>query len=120
MRRPRYHHSIASIPNVNPSSTAEAGSGDENRRAGRDDAVGDLDLDHAGADGQKRVGVGQHVDVSAQFVLSLAWIVLGESLTVGRGIGFVLVLAGSVLATRVGRVADASSGPVLEPAANER
>jgi drug/metabolite transporter (DMT)-like permease len=68
--------------------------------------------------GPARATVITYVNPAVAAVLGVA--VLGESLTVGMGIGFVLVLAGSVLATRVGRVADASSGPVLEPAANER
>jgi len=52
--------------------------------------------------------------VNPAVAAALGVVVLGEDLTVGMGIGFVLVLAGSVLATRPGRSRDLPRGPVLE------
>ena len=52
--------------------------------------------------------------VNPAVAAALGVVVLGEDLTVGMGIGFVLVLAGSVLATRPGRSRDVPRGPVLE------
>jgi drug/metabolite transporter (DMT)-like permease len=68
--------------------------------------------------GPARATVITYVNPAVAAVLGVA--VLGEKLTVGMGIGFVLVLAGSVLATRPGRAREVSSRPVLEPAPNER
>ena len=55
-----------------------------------------------------------YVNPAVAAVLGVA--VLGEDFTLGMGIGFVLVLAGSVLATRRGRVRDATREPALEAA----
>jgi drug/metabolite transporter (DMT)-like permease len=68
--------------------------------------------------GPARATVITYVNPAVAAVLGVA--VLGEKLTVGMGIGFVLVLAGSVLATRPGQAPDVSPHPVLEPAPNER
>lgn len=50
----------------------------------------------------------------------LGVLLLGEDLTVGMGIGFVLVLIGSVLATRPGGTRDRLRPPALEPSATSR
>lgn len=42
--------------------------------------------------------------------------ILGEQFTVGMGVGFVLVLAGSVLATRRSMPVTPTSAPALAPA----
>jgi drug/metabolite transporter (DMT)-like permease len=42
--------------------------------------------------------------------------ILGEELTAGMGVGFVLVLAGSVLATRPSAVRVTPAAPALDPA----
>lgn len=52
--------------------------------------------------------------VNPAVAAALGVLVLGEDFTVGMGVGFVLVLAGSVLATRPGRPRDVPRGPVLE------
>src|ERR671915_143294 len=49
----------------------------------------------------------------------LGVVVLSEELTLGMGVGFVLVLAGSVLATRPVAPRAASRQPTLEPAATD-
>jgi drug/metabolite transporter (DMT)-like permease len=68
--------------------------------------------------GPARATVITYVNPAVAAVLGVA--VLGEAFTVGMAIGFVLVLAGSVLATRAGTASDAQSRPLLEPAPNER
>lgn len=68
--------------------------------------------------GPVRATVITYVNPAVAAVLGV--LVLDEHFTVGMGIGFVLVLAGSVLATRPGRAPDGSSSAVLEPAAAER
>ena len=68
--------------------------------------------------GPARATVITYVNPAVAAVLGIA--VLGEAFTVGMGVGFVLVLAGSVLATRLGAARAASSRPLLEPAPNER
>jgi drug/metabolite transporter (DMT)-like permease len=67
--------------------------------------------------GPVRATVITYVNPAVAAVLGVA--VLGEQLTLGMGVGFVLVLAGSVLATRPGRARGASHRPVLEPAPTE-
>jgi drug/metabolite transporter (DMT)-like permease len=68
--------------------------------------------------GAVRATVITYVNPAVAAVLGVA--VLGEAFTPGMGVGFVLVLAGSVLATRPGRARDVSHGPVLEPAPTDR
>ena len=67
--------------------------------------------------GPARATVITYVNPAVAAVLGVA--VLGETFTVGMGIGFVLVLAGSVLATRPALGREAAS-PVLEAAPSER
>ena len=67
--------------------------------------------------GPARATVITYVNPAVAAVLGVA--VLGETFTVGMGIGFVLVLAGSVLATRPALGRDEAS-PALEPAPSER
>jgi drug/metabolite transporter (DMT)-like permease len=64
--------------------------------------------------GPVRATVITYVNPAVAAVLGVA--VLGERLTLGMGVGFVLVLAGSVLATRPGRAREVTPRPVLEPA----
>ena len=64
--------------------------------------------------GPVRATVITYVNPAVAAVLGVA--VLGEKLTLGMGVGFVLVLAGSVLATRPGRTRAVPPRPVLEPA----
>ena len=64
--------------------------------------------------GPVRATVITYVNPAVAAVLGVA--ILGEDFTVGMGIGFVLVLAGSVLATRPAMRATPTSAPVLEPA----
>ena len=68
--------------------------------------------------GPARATVITYVNPAVAAVLGVA--VLGEELTVGMGVGFVLVLAGSVLATRPARAHEAAQPQVLEPAPTER
>ena len=68
--------------------------------------------------GPARATVITYVNPAVAAVLGVA--ILGERFTVGMGVGFVLVLAGSVLATRPAHARDATSQAVLEPAPNER
>ena len=67
--------------------------------------------------GPARATVITYVNPAVAAVLGIA--VLGEAFTVGMGVGFVLVLAGSVLATRPAHGRDAAA-PVLEAAPSER
>jgi drug/metabolite transporter (DMT)-like permease len=64
--------------------------------------------------GPVRATVITYVNPAVAAVLGVA--VLDEDFTVGMAVGFVLVLAGSVLATRPGRVRRVTGQPVLEPA----
>jgi drug/metabolite transporter (DMT)-like permease len=64
--------------------------------------------------GPVRATVITYVNPAVAAVLGVA--VLGEKLTLGMGVGFVLVLAGSVLATRPGRAREVPQRAVLEPA----
>ena len=68
--------------------------------------------------GPVRATVITYVNPAVAAVLGV--VVLDEELTVGMLVGFVLVLAGSVLATRPGRLRDLSPTPALEPAPTER
>lgn len=68
--------------------------------------------------GPVRATVITYVNPAVAAVLGVA--VLGEKLTLGMGVGFVLVLAGSVLATRPGRAREVPKRPVLEPAPTDR
>ena len=68
--------------------------------------------------GAVRATVITYVNPAVAAVLGVA--VLGEDFTFGMGIGFALVLAGSVLATRPGRAQDAPRPAVLEPAPTDR
>jgi drug/metabolite transporter (DMT)-like permease len=56
--------------------------------------------------------------VNPAVAAALGVVVLGEAFTVGMGVGFVFVLAGSVLATRPGRARD-SPRSALEPVSTE-
>jgi drug/metabolite transporter (DMT)-like permease len=67
--------------------------------------------------GPVRATVITYVNPAVAAVLGVA--VLGEELTVGMLVGFALVLAGSVLATRPGRVPDKSVPSGLEPATTD-
>jgi drug/metabolite transporter (DMT)-like permease len=67
--------------------------------------------------GAVRATVITYVNPAVAAVLGVA--VLGEDFTFGMGLGFALVLAGSVLATRPGRPGETSL-PVLEPAPTDR
>ncbi len=64
--------------------------------------------------GPVRATVITYVNPAVAAVLGVA--ILGEDLTVGMGVGFVLVLAGSVLATRPGAKTAATQGHAPEPA----
>jgi len=64
--------------------------------------------------GPVRATVITYVNPAVAAVLGVA--ILGEQFTLGMGIGFVLVLAGSVLATRRSLRATPTSAPTLEPA----
>jgi drug/metabolite transporter (DMT)-like permease len=64
--------------------------------------------------GPVRATVITYVNPAVAAVLGV--VVLSEELTVGMGVGFVLVLAGSVLATRPVAPRDAARHPTLEPA----
>lgn len=64
--------------------------------------------------GPMRATVITYVNPAVAAVLGVA--ILGEQLTFGMGVGFALVLGGSVLATRAGVRATPTSGPALEPA----
>jgi drug/metabolite transporter (DMT)-like permease len=68
--------------------------------------------------GPARATVITYVNPAVAAVLGIA--VLGEAFTLGMGVGFVLVLAGSVLATRSGHARDAAASPILEAAPSER
>jgi drug/metabolite transporter (DMT)-like permease len=68
--------------------------------------------------GPVRATVITYVNPAVAAVLGV--VVLGEHFTAGMGIGFVLVLAGSVLATRPGRPRQIRAGASLEPAPSER
>ena len=64
--------------------------------------------------GPVRATVITYVNPAVAAVLGV--LVLGEDFTVGMGIGFVLVLAGSVLATRPLQVREIPRSAPLEPA----
>jgi drug/metabolite transporter (DMT)-like permease len=64
--------------------------------------------------GPVRATVITYVNPAVAAVLGVA--ILGEDFTLGMGVGFVLVLAGSVLATRPGRPRERSHAPALEAA----
>ncbi|MGI8479748.1 MAG: DMT family transporter [Gaiellaceae bacterium] len=64
--------------------------------------------------GPMRATVITYVNPAVAAVLGVA--ILGEQLTFGMGVGFALVLGGSVLATRAGVRATPTSGPAIEPA----
>jgi drug/metabolite transporter (DMT)-like permease len=64
--------------------------------------------------GPVRATVITYVNPAVAAVLGVA--ILGEDFTLGMGVGFVLVLAGSVLATRPGRPRERSRAPALEAA----
>jgi drug/metabolite transporter (DMT)-like permease len=64
--------------------------------------------------GPRRATVFTYVNPAVAAVAGV--VVLNEAFTVGMGIGFVLVLAGSVLATRPGREPAAAASPTLDPA----
>jgi len=68
--------------------------------------------------GPVRATVITYVNPAVAAILGV--VVLGEDFTVGMGVGFVLVLAGSVLATRPGRVRELPRGAPLEPAPTDR
>jgi drug/metabolite transporter (DMT)-like permease len=68
--------------------------------------------------GPVRATVITYVNPAVAAILGV--VVLGEDFTVGMGVGFVLVLAGSVLATRPGRVREVPRSTVLEAAPSER
>jgi drug/metabolite transporter (DMT)-like permease len=68
--------------------------------------------------GPVRATVITYVNPAVAAVLGV--VVLDEAFTVGMGVGFVLVLAGSVLATRPGRPREVGRPPVLEPASIDR
>ena len=68
--------------------------------------------------GPARATVITYVNPAVAAVLGIA--VLGESFTLGMGVGFVLVLAGSILATRSGHPRDTAASPILEAAPSER
>ena len=68
--------------------------------------------------GPVRATVITYVNPAVAAVLGV--IVLDEHFTIGMGVGFVLVLAGSVLATRPGRVRELPRAAPLEPAPTER
>jgi len=68
--------------------------------------------------GPVRATVITYVNPAVAAILGV--VVLGEDFTVGMGVGFVLVLAGSVLATRPGRVRELPRGAPLEPAPSDR
>ena len=61
-----------------------------------------------------RATVITYVNPAVAAVLGI--VVLGEAFTVGMAVGFVLVLAGSVLATRPLQVREIPRGTPLEPA----
>jgi drug/metabolite transporter (DMT)-like permease len=64
--------------------------------------------------GPRRATVFTYVNPAVAAVAGV--VVLDEAFTVGMGIGFVLVLVGSVLATRPGRDPAAAASPTLDPA----
>lgn len=64
--------------------------------------------------GPVRATVFTYVNPAVAAVLGVA--ILGEAFTVGMGVGFVLVLVGSVLATRPTLRATPTGAPALEPA----
>ncbi len=68
--------------------------------------------------GPVRATVITYVNPAVAAVLGV--VVLDEAFTVGMTVGFVLVLAGSVLATRPGRAREVGRPPVLEPASTDR
>ena len=68
--------------------------------------------------GPVRATVITYVNPAVAAVLGV--VVLDEAFTVGMAVGFVLVLAGSVLATRPGRPREVGRPPVLEPASTDR
>ena len=67
--------------------------------------------------GPVRATVITYVNPAVAAILGV--VVLSEELTVGMGVGFVLVLAGSVLATRPVAPRAAARQPTLEPAATD-
>lgn len=68
--------------------------------------------------GPVRATVITYVNPAVAAILGV--VVLGEDFTVGMGLGFVLVLAGSVLATRPGRVREVPRSASFEPAPTDR
>jgi drug/metabolite transporter (DMT)-like permease len=68
--------------------------------------------------GPVRATVITYVNPAVAAVLGV--VVLDEAFTVGMAVGFVLVLAGSVLATRPGRAREVARPAVLEPAPADR
>ena len=68
--------------------------------------------------GAVRATVITYVNPAVAAVLGV--VVLGEDFTIGMGVGFALVLAGSVLATRPGRVRGVPRPAGLEPAPTDR
>jgi drug/metabolite transporter (DMT)-like permease len=68
--------------------------------------------------GPVRATVITYVNPAVAAVLGV--VVLGEDFTVGMAIGFALVLAGSILATRPGRPRDVPVKRVLQPAPTDR
>jgi drug/metabolite transporter (DMT)-like permease len=64
--------------------------------------------------GPVRATVITYVNPAVAALLGVA--ILGEDFSLGMGVGFVLVLTGSVLATRPGRRRDESRAPALEAA----
>ena len=67
--------------------------------------------------GPVRATVITYVNPAVAAVLGVA--VLGEDFTAGMAVGFVLVLAGSALATRPGRARSVPGQPVIEPAPSD-
>jgi drug/metabolite transporter (DMT)-like permease len=67
--------------------------------------------------GPVRATVITYVNPAVAAILGV--VVLSEEITVGMGVGFVLVLAGSVLATRPAAPRGAPHHPTLEPAATD-
>ena len=68
--------------------------------------------------GPVRATVITYVNPAVAAVLGV--VVLDEAFTVGMMVGFVLVLAGSILATRPGKTREVGTPPLLEPASTDR
>jgi len=68
--------------------------------------------------GPVRATVITYVNPAVAAVLGV--VVLDEAFTVGMAVGFVLVLAGSILATRPGKTREVGTPPLLEPASTDR